>query len=196
MSFTRAGFVHSGELNEYLVLTQAMFLNNRFTHTQLVDTDCELSQLPTRPPGFSTPPGPCGFMLNVQVLSAPELRSYSGSLSLTIERRSEVESGCTPLRTIWSGTSDRIRLGDFGVIDLVSAQVFFQPFQGAVGIPIDRIIHLHLQNEVGATFEVEPQMDVLLQGSQQPGAGKVLRKAEDAEQEYHQGCNDKSELPT
>ena len=45
----------------------------------------------------------CGFMENVHVFSAPELRSYSGSRSLTTERKSEVDSGGTPLSTIWSG---------------------------------------------------------------------------------------------
>ena len=45
----------------------------------------------------------CGFMLIVQEFSAPEARLYSGSRSLTIDRRSELDSGGTPLSTILSG---------------------------------------------------------------------------------------------
>ena len=42
----------------------------------------------------------CAFMLSVQEFSAPEVRSYSGKVSLTMDRRSEVASGGTPLMTI------------------------------------------------------------------------------------------------
>ena len=66
------------------------------------------------------------------------------------------------------GMIHRVRLGDLGVIDLVSAQVFFQALQRAVGISVHRVVHLHLQNQVGAALQIEPQMDVVLQRRQQP----------------------------
>jgi len=45
----------------------------------------------------------CGFIVKVQMLSAPELRLYSGSRSEAISSRSFRPSGETPFRTTLSG---------------------------------------------------------------------------------------------
>jgi len=60
------------------------------------------------------------------------------------------------------GPIDWIRLAEFGVIDLVGAQVFLQPLHGAVGISVHRVIDLHLENQVSATLEIETQMNMVL----------------------------------
>ena len=54
-----------------------------------------------------------------------------------------------------------IRLGDLDVVDLARAHVFFQARHRVIGIHIDRVVHLHLENEVCAALEVEPEVNAI-----------------------------------
>ena len=66
-----------------------------------------------------------------------------------------------------------------------------------VRIDIDRVVHLHLQNQVGAALKIEPQMNAVLHGmpaSRWPVT--AFRKTEDAEQKHQQSGDGESELPT
>ena len=53
-------------------------------------------------------------------------------------------------------------------------------------VGVDGVVHLHLQDQVRAALEVEPQVDALLQCGQQAGRRKALGNAKDAEQEEDQ----------
>src|SRR5579862_3410961 len=88
----------------------------------------------------------------------------------------------------------RIRLGDVGVVDLARAHVLFKPRNRVVGIDIDRIVDLHLQNEVGSTAQIESQMNAIGNGREDPLARPILRNAEDAEQEDEQDYDDNCQL--
>ena len=74
----------------------------------------------------------------------------------------------------------RIGLGDVGVIDLARAHVFLQARNRVVGIDVDRVVHLHLQDQVGAAPQVEAQVNAVGDRRQQSLARPVLRNAEDA----------------
>ena len=69
-------------------------------------------------------------------------------------------------------------------------QVFFQPFQRIVRIDINRIVNLHLQNQVRPALEVEAQINALGDRRQQTRARPFLRNAEDAEHEDEQDSYD------
>src|SRR5208282_2164198 len=89
----------------------------------------------------------------------------------------------------------RIGLGDIGVIDLVRPQVFLEARQRVVGIDIDRVVDLHLQNQVRAAIEVEAQMNAVGDRSQYALARPVLRNAEDPGQEDQQDSDANCQLP-
>ena len=84
----------------------------------------------------------------------------------------------------------RIGLGDLGVVDLLRAQIFLQARNRIVRVHVDGVIDLHLQDQVGAAFEVEAQVDAVPNRGQQARAGPVLRNAEDPEHEQHQDPHD------
>ena len=68
--------------------------------------------------------------------------------------------------------------------------------EGLIGLLADGLIHLHLQNQVRAALQVEPELDapgkIVAQLRQRGGQGRQTEQAINAEQN-HQG--DKNNLP-
>ena len=65
-----------------------------------------------------------------------------------------------------------------------------------IGLGFGGILHLHLQHQVAAAFQVEPQMDVLLHvrlqlrhGQGNAHATEKLGESDDAEQADQHGCH-------
>ena len=69
-----------------------------------------------------------------------------------------------------SGCLLRIRLGDLAEGDVGGLESVLQPLDRAIGIGIDRVIDLHLQNQVRAALQIEPEVDALLQRASRPAA--------------------------
>ena len=44
----------------------------------------------------------------------------------------------------------RVRFSDFRIIDLLGTELFLERFQRIIGVNVDGVINLHLQNEVGS----------------------------------------------
>ena len=57
-------------------------------------------------------------------------------------------------------------------------------------IHIDRIVHLHLQDQVRSTLQIEAQVDVLGHRRKQSLTGKTLRNPKDSEQKKQQCADD------
>ena len=55
----------------------------------------------------------------------------------------------------------RVGLGNIGVVDLAGAQLLFQDFDGVLRDHVDRVIDLHLQNQVRSTLQIETEVDVI-----------------------------------
>src|SRR5229473_2498392 len=111
-----------------------------------------------------------GFIVTVQVLLRPDEASYSSNLSWIKIRR--------------------IRLSDFSVGDLPRLHSCLQHFNGVVGINIDRIVHLYLQDQVCPAFEIQPQVNAVLKRSQQRAPRSPAGHAEDAVNKHQQGADD------
>src|ERR1019366_6781710 len=94
------------------------------------------------------------------------------------------------------GMVHRIGLGDVGIIDLVRPQVFLETRKRVVGVDVDRVVDLHLQDQVRPPTEVEAQMNAVGDRRQHTPARPVLRNAEDAGQEDQQDSDDYCQLPT
>ena len=88
------------------------------------------------------------------------------------------------------GMVHRIGLGDVGVDDLARAHVLFKARNRVVGVNIDRVVDLHLQNKVGSAAEIKAQMNAVGDRGQQAFARPVFRNAKDTEQEYEQYPDD------
>ena len=90
----------------------------------------------------------------------------------------------------------RIGLGDVGIADLVRAQVFLEACHRIVGVHVDRVIDLHLQDQVRAAAKVEAQMNAVGDRRQQALARPVFRNPEDTEQEEDKDRYDDCQLRT
>ena len=83
----------------------------------------------------------------------------------------------------------RIGFGDFPKCDIAALKGVLQPLNGAISVGIDGVIHLYLQNQVGATLQIEAEVDPTLQRSQQTFAAQAAWNPEDAEQKSNQHRN-------
>ncbi len=84
----------------------------------------------------------------------------------------------------------RIGLGDVGEGNFALVELLFEHLDGIVGINVDRIIHLHLQDQVGSAPQIQPRLMRLVMAVEQTLARKALRNAEYSKQEYEQDCDD------
>ncbi len=91
-----------------------------------------------------------------------------------MRRNSPDDSGGMPFDLDDFRTALRVRLGDFAEGDVGSLQVFLQALDRAVCVGIDGVIHLDLKDQVGATLQIESQMNALLQRCQQTLRRKAL----------------------
>ena len=85
---------------------------------------------------------------------------------------------------------DRIGLGDVRVVDLMRAHVFFKARNRIVGIDVDRIIHLHLQDEVRSAAQIEAKIDVIVHQRQWTTPRPRPRGPENARHEHQQDAQD------
>jgi hypothetical protein len=83
-----------------------------------------------------------------------------------------------------------VRLGNLRVVDLADAHLLLEPLDGVVGVHIDSIVDLHLQNQVGPALEVEAEMDALLNGVEEALARPVTRHANDPKDKEDQSSKD------
>src|SRR6185437_7901678 len=154
------GIVHAGQLDQDLVLPQTMFFDHRFAHAQLVNAVAD---------GFDS-------LLHRPVLELGELRRLHGnSVGIlgagrqvvlrqigvddvaqvgTVIRRNSLDDNVVGI-VGWVG------LGDVGKSDVPGAQGGLEALNGLLGIHVHRIINLHLQDEVGAAFEVQAKVNAL-----------------------------------
>ena len=61
----------------------------------------------------------------------------------------------------------RIGLGDFSEGDVGALEGVLQALDRTVAVGVDGVVHLHLQNQVGAALQVKAQVDALLHRSPQ-----------------------------
>ena len=85
---------------------------------------------------------------------------------------------------------DRVRLDDVVIMDLAGLHVGLQPLNGVIGFYLNGVVHLHLQDQVGAAFQVQAEVNAVSDGVDKSLLGKALGNAEDAEQEKQQNCDD------
>ena len=181
--------VHARKLHQNLVLAEAVLLDHRLAHAQLVDAIAdgldglrhravlqvgEVLRLHRNRPGI--------FRARAGVV----LRQPVGNNALEIAgllRRNALDHD-------HFGMVHRIGLDDVGVIDLVRPQVFLEARKRVVGVDVDRVVDLHLQDQVRPATQVEAQMNAVGDRRQHTPARPVLRNAEDAEQEDQQDPDD------
>ncbi len=148
--------VHAGQLHQNLILPQSVLFDDGFAHTQLVNAVAD---------------GLNGLVHGAVLQVGQGLRLHGNGPGV-VRARGQIVFGQTILHDgeqVGSGFRrhafqhnlvgmiDWIGLGDLGVVDLVRAQIFLQSLDRVVGINIDRVVHLHLQNQVSAALEVEPK---------------------------------------
>src|SRR6185437_9027847 len=85
-----------------------------------------------------------------------------------------------------------VRLGNVSKGDVSAAQGSLQALDGLLGVYIDRIIHLHLQDEVGAAFEVQAQGNAVLESLSQALSGKAGGDTENAVHEQQEDGDDEN----
>jgi hypothetical protein len=73
--------------------------------------------------------------------------------------------------------------------------LLLQDFHCVLPHYVDSIIHLHLQDQVRPTLEIEPQVDVVRQRREQSFPRQTLGNPEDSEKEKQHGPDDEYELP-
>ena len=69
-------------------------------------------------------------------------------------------------------------------------ELLFEGFDGVVGIDIDRVVHLHLQDQMGSALQIQSQVNVIGYSREQSLTGEALRHAEDPEQKDNQDADD------
>ena len=89
----------------------------------------------------------------------------------------------------------RIGLGNFRESDFAFVELLFQGFDGVIGVDIDRVIHLHLQDQVSSAPKIESEMNVIGHGREEALAGETLRNAEYPEKEDEQNSDDERQFP-
>ena len=62
----------------------------------------------------------------------------------------------------------RVGLGDVGVRDPSFAKIVFQCGQCAIGVGVYRFIHRYLKDQVGATLQIESEVNIFLDGGDHP----------------------------
>src|SRR5208283_1978596 len=172
-----------------LVLAEPVFLNRRLAHAQRINAVADgLNRL--------------SYGLILQL--GEHLRLHRENVC-TLGSRTQVVLG-QALRndilqvgasTRWNalqhdlvGTVLRIGLGDIGKGNLALVELLFEDFDSVVGISVDRVIHLHLQDEVGSALQIESQVNALGHGIEQALAGNALRNTEYPEQKDEQNYDD------
>ncbi len=88
-----------------------------------------------------------------------------------------------------------IGLSDVGVVDLPAAQLLLQHFHGVLRIHIDRVVDLHLQNEVSSAAQIKTEVDVIGHRREQALTGELVRNPKNAEHENQQYSENEPELP-
>ena len=86
----------------------------------------------------------------------------------------------------------RIGLGDFSEGDVGALEGVLQALDRTVAVGVDGVVHLHLQNQVGAALQVEAQVNALLQRSPQALSRETAGDADDAEEKEDQHRNNQN----
>jgi hypothetical protein len=89
----------------------------------------------------------------------------------------------------------RIGLRDIGVINVGAPHLRRQALNRIVGVSLDGVVDHHLQNQVGSTAEIKPQMNALLDTGQQAFPAEAVGPAEDAEKEHQHHGHNKNRFP-
>ena len=86
----------------------------------------------------------------------------------------------------------RIGLGDLSEGNIGLLEAFLQPLDHAIGVGVDGVVDLHLQDQVRSALQIEPEVDAALQRGQQAPAAQAAGHAEDAEQKDDQHRNNQN----
>src|ERR1700685_3665125 len=84
----------------------------------------------------------------------------------------------------------RIGLRNVGPVDLVAAQLLLEHINGILRVHVDRVVDLHLQDQMGSAAQIETQLDALGHGVKQALPGKAARDAENSEDKNQQYGDD------
>src|ERR1039458_1418036 len=189
-----AWIVDAGQLHQNLVLAEPVLLNGGFAHAQRVDTIADsLDGL--------------GYGLIFQF--AEHLRLHRQSPGVVRSGREVVlrEALVRDLQQIFArirrnALQDdtirivyRIRLGNVREGNLFLVELLFEDFDRIVGIYVDGVIDLHLEDQVGSAAQVQPKVNAVGHGREQALSRKTLRNAEDPDQEDDQGSDDECQFP-
>src|SRR5208283_360462 len=86
----------------------------------------------------------------------------------------------------------RIGFGDFSKGDIAALERILEPLDRAVGVGVDGVVNLHLQNKVGSTLQIKSKVDATLQRGQQTFVAQAARNTEDAKQKDDQHRNNQN----
>ena len=187
--------VHARKLDQYLILAEAVLLNHRFAHAQRVNAvadgldglgDGAIFQI--------------GEVLGLHLNRPGILRARGGVVLRQSVGNNALEIAGLIRRDALNhdhfGMVDRVGLGDVRVVDLARAHILFEARNRVVGVNIDRVFDLHLQDQVRPPAKIEPQMNAVGDRREDALARPVLRNAKDSGQEDQQDPNDNHQLPS
>ena len=200
--FLDAGrIVDAGKLHENLVIAQAVLLNHRLGDAELVDAVAD---------GFDRLFD--GALLErvehrrlqrrrSRSCPAPETRSYSPNWSVI--ERAQIAGGADIDATQGDALriGNRIELEDVAKGDVLLLQRVLEPLDGLIGFGVDRVVYLHLKNQVGSAAQVKSEMDVLLNAGDEAvgldGFDALLwiGSEENSPDEHDQGSEDENDFP-
>src|SRR5581483_7464220 len=158
--FHASGIIHAGKLDQNLILAKTVFLNNRLTDAELIDSiangldgllDRAILDIGQCRRLHRDRPGILGTGVSVIFRQAI---ADDGAHIGTGFRRDTLDDDLV-------GSIDRIGLGDLDVVDLLGAKIFLQALDRIIGVGIDGVVYLHLQDEVGASLEIEAEVDAV-----------------------------------
>src|ERR1700674_696224 len=187
--------VHARKLDKNLILAEAVLLNHRLAHTQLVNSIADglyglgdravlqigqVLRLHRNRPGI--------FRAGAVVVVRQPVGKNALEVAGLLRRNAAYHDH---FRVVY-----RIGLHDVGVINLARAHVLFKARNRVVGVDVDRVVDLHLQDEVRPPSKIKPQMNAISDRGQYSLARQVLRNPEDAEQKDQQDPNDNHQLPS
>src|ERR1700722_10630076 len=192
--FDPGRIVYAWQLHQNLVLTEAVLLNGRLAHTQRIDTVAD---------GFNR-------LRNGLTLQIAEDLGLHGKRPRVVRAGSKVvlrQALVCDIQEIFArirrdalqdnfvGTILRIRLGDVRESNLFLIQLLFEDFNRVVGVHINSVIHLHLQDQVSSAAQIQTKMNAVGHGREHALGRKALWNAEDPEQKHEQDPDDEYQLP-
>src|SRR4029079_7589449 len=152
--------IDARKLNKNLILSETVFLNGWLSNTQLIDSVAN---------GFNG----LGYGAILQISQRLRLHGdYPGVFRSGIGvvfRKAIGNDGAKIGSRFWKDALDDhavwvvrwVRLRNFGVVNFPRLHFLLQALHRVFTVHPNRIIHLYLQDQVGAAFEIEPEIDSL-----------------------------------